>query len=729
VECQLQIIGNCVLPGVARKKLKQLPTTLYDSYDRILESISEENIGTVRSALMFLAHSMRPMTVEEIADAVLIDVEEQSFDPEERTVDPLSVILELCSSLVTVTEAHQDEKLHLFSWTRQYGSLGVVRFAHYSVKEYIISERNRQTALNGFYFDEVSSHQHITQALLLYILTIASSEEEARRPPYDSKNTPLRFYASRYWPQHCRQVPPEKRSLQLLEHIYTLFNTEDPGPYIFWLNSYNQDYDPKSHAFHRFERSLAQFAPPIYFASLLGELSTCEWLIENGHQNDDPNHRSALGTALQAAALGNHTKIVQLLLNQGSQVNTDCGNFGDPLQAAAFGGGLETVELLLNNGAFINTEHGEYGNALIAAAHMGHLEVAKKLIECGADPELSSRENGKAIAGAAASGQAELVKLLLLKGNDINDPNEPTGTALYCASKTGDVQLVRMLIKAGADVDCISGKLHTALQAACNEGHVQVVKVLLANGAGVNIFGGQLDSALQACIDHGNMDILQLLLDHGADLNHEGGLYHSPLHCATFRGKARAAEILLDRNAKFNDEIFLMAIEYDHKSLVSRMFSKGVNVNAQGKEGTALQLAIQRKDSQTARALLADDSIEIDARGGKHGATALHLALITGNEEMVLELLRKGASVNAEGSEFYKPLTAAVASGNEKLIHLVLDAGADINGHRGGWYDSALNVAARKGLKDVISLLLELGMDINESSGRTEDAKCRSLAL
>ena len=124
-ECQLQIIGSCVLPGAARKKLKQLPTTLYDSYDRILESISEENIGAVRSALMFLAYSIKPMAVEEIADAVLINVEEQSFDPEERTDDPVSVILELCSSLVTVTEAPHDDKPWLFSWTKRFGSLGV----------------------------------------------------------------------------------------------------------------------------------------------------------------------------------------------------------------------------------------------------------------------------------------------------------------------------------------------------------------------------------------------------------------------------------------------------------------------------------------------------------------------------------------------------------------------------------------------------------------------------
>jgi hypothetical protein len=237
------------------------------------------------------------------------------------------------------------------------------------------------------------------------------------------------------------QIPPEKRSVQLLELINTLFNTEHPGPYIWWLNSYNQDYDPQNHSFYRVGLNVPQLSPPIYFAELLGELSTCEWLVKNGYRIDDPSGNCTLGDPLQAAAFGNHTEIVQLLLDEGAQVNTDCGYFGDPLQAAAFSGGLETVELLLQNGAIINTEHGEYGNALIAAAHMGHLEVAKKLVECGADLELSSRNNGKAIAGAAASGQAELVRLLLLKGNNINDPNEPTGSALYCASKASDVQL------------------------------------------------------------------------------------------------------------------------------------------------------------------------------------------------------------------------------------------------------------------------------------------------
>jgi len=273
-----------------------------------------------------------------------------------------------------------------------------------------MSERNKETALNAFYFDEISSHQYISQALLLYILAVSPSEEEVQLPDFDKDSPPLRYYASQYWPQHCRQVPSDKRPPELLELIHTLFDIEDPRPYIFWLNSHLQDYDSQGYAIPRFQQYLPQFAPPIYFAALFGESELCNWLVENSGYIDDPDRNCKLGNALQAAAFGGYADIVQLFLDEGAQVNTDCGHFGAPLQAAAFGGSLETVELLLKHGAVINTEQGEFGNALIAASHKGHLEIAKKLIECGADPELSSRENGKAISGAAASGTRDALR-------------------------------------------------------------------------------------------------------------------------------------------------------------------------------------------------------------------------------------------------------------------------------------------------------------------------------
>jgi hypothetical protein len=80
-----------------------------------------------------------------------------------------------------------------------------------------------------------------------------------------------------------------------------------------------------------------------------------------------------------------------------------------------------------------------------------------------------------------------------------------------------------------------------------------------------------------------------------------------------------------------------------------------------------------------------------------------------------------GASVHLEGGDYYKPLTAAVLGKNENLICLVLDAGADVNGHRGGWYESALNCASRHGMRGIVELLLGHGADATEFSGRNEN--------
>ena len=43
------------------------------------------------------------------------------------------------------------------------------------------------------------------------------------------------------------------------------------------------------------------------------------------------------GNALQAASVSGHEKVVQMLLDQGADVNAQGGEYGNALQAASFG--------------------------------------------------------------------------------------------------------------------------------------------------------------------------------------------------------------------------------------------------------------------------------------------------------------------------------------------------------------------------------------------------------
>jgi hypothetical protein len=102
VECQLETLRKCLSALAIRKTLSTLPKTLDETYDRILCNIPEEYHKEAGSVLQLLAVSFRPLTLEEVAEAIAIDSETEVFRVENRLQDPEDV-LGICSSLVTLS--------------------------------------------------------------------------------------------------------------------------------------------------------------------------------------------------------------------------------------------------------------------------------------------------------------------------------------------------------------------------------------------------------------------------------------------------------------------------------------------------------------------------------------------------------------------------------------------------------------------------------------------------
>ncbi|KAF1828132.1 hypothetical protein BDW02DRAFT_280688 [Decorospora gaudefroyi] len=119
-----------------RKSLATLPRTLDQTYDRILTSISEEDCVYAMRILQWLTFSARPLSVREVAEVVAIDVaRDPAFDRDEVLEDPLEA-LDICSSLVTITNNKADG--------RSRPAQQIIALAHYSVQEYLVSDRIRQ---------------------------------------------------------------------------------------------------------------------------------------------------------------------------------------------------------------------------------------------------------------------------------------------------------------------------------------------------------------------------------------------------------------------------------------------------------------------------------------------------------------------------------------------------------------------------------------------------------
>ncbi|KAJ4474100.1 ankyrin repeat-containing domain protein [Lentinula edodes] len=279
-------------------------------------------------------------------------------------------------------------------------------------------------------------------------------------------------------------------------------------------------------------------------AACMGKQNIVKYLLKRGA--DINANGGEYGNALQTAAFWGNKAIVQLLLENGVNVNAQSGY---PLQAAVLWGNKTIVKLLLNNGANVNIQGGKYGNALQAAALRGDKSIFKLLLEKGADVNADCGQYGNALQGAAYIGDADIVKLLLEKGANVNLKGGQYGNALQAAAFRGNQHVFELLISHGADVDAQGGEYGNALQAAALNSTENMVKDLLNYGADVGSQGGQYGNALQAASFRGNKNICKMLLVHEADVNIQGGFFGSALQAAVYKGNNDIVEFLLAHGA------------------------------------------------------------------------------------------------------------------------------------------------------------------------------------
>ncbi|KAF2738340.1 hypothetical protein EJ04DRAFT_429373, partial [Polyplosphaeria fusca] len=167
--CQLDALGKCVNRKMLQQALATLPPTLDQTYDRILATIDNDHSQYALRILRWLVFSARPLSVDEVAEVVAIDVKrEPIFDCDEVLEDSLE-ILNICSSLVTIATENDDGRRK----PRE-----VVALAHYSVKEYLVSERiwTGEAAMYGMQ-DNVC-HDFMSSGCLGYLLQFQQSELE-----------------------------------------------------------------------------------------------------------------------------------------------------------------------------------------------------------------------------------------------------------------------------------------------------------------------------------------------------------------------------------------------------------------------------------------------------------------------------------------------------------------------------------------------------------------------
>jgi hypothetical protein len=100
---QISQLKECSTPHGVREQLDALPRDLHETYDRILFKVDEADRTDTRTFLRWLCFSVREMSLSEIAEAVVVDIDAENgprYEPLRRYWDQKDVLAK-CSGLVT----------------------------------------------------------------------------------------------------------------------------------------------------------------------------------------------------------------------------------------------------------------------------------------------------------------------------------------------------------------------------------------------------------------------------------------------------------------------------------------------------------------------------------------------------------------------------------------------------------------------------------------------------
>jgi ankyrin repeat protein len=115
----------------------------------------------------------------------------------------------------------------------------------------------------------------------------------------------------------------------------------------------------------------------------------------------------------------------------------------------------------------------------------------------------------------------------------------------------GDVSQVRAWLNAGMHPDFLADRVGTGLMVAAWHGHLPIMELLVASGADVNKSNALGEQALMHAAWRGQTEAIKWLLAKGARINN-GTMRWSALHYAAFSGQAKATAMLLDNGADIN---------------------------------------------------------------------------------------------------------------------------------------------------------------------------------
>ena len=149
-----------------------MPVSLDETFERILREIRRIFPYAAHLLLQCLCAAARPLLVEELAEVLVVDFDKADgatpkINERWRRDDPEKAVLISCSSLIMVVDK---------------GNSRVVQFSHFSVRQFLTSDRlaTSKRDISQFHIAPEPAHTTLTQACLATLLQVHDSSSNVQ---------------------------------------------------------------------------------------------------------------------------------------------------------------------------------------------------------------------------------------------------------------------------------------------------------------------------------------------------------------------------------------------------------------------------------------------------------------------------------------------------------------------------------------------------------------------
>ena len=205
-----------------------------------------------------------------------------------------------------------------------------------------------------------------------------------------------------------------------------------------------------------------------------------------------------------------------MLFRSGGDPNARGNHCSTPLHSAAWGRHPQVVELLLEDGAEVDALTDEKETPLMTATLRGQTEIAETLLALSADPHAVDAYGSNLMDLAAASGNKEMARLYENREVKSNNP-------LHLASGLGDFESVQSLLDSGIPVNLQDSFGATPLLVATVAGREDMVDFLLDRSADPTIEAKDGYSLLHGAAFSGKKSLIRKMLSYGLKINQRFG--------------------------------------------------------------------------------------------------------------------------------------------------------------------------------------------------------------